>query len=161
MKHSQAIISILLGPFFLANGEATIASTHNLVLGKLLLQFRIEGIERDARILQFSRFSLGLSPNVCSKIVLYDEQMQPIEYAQLILSSRSEPYRYVKVHPDSTIKFVCEVDTAYFRYAKQSNMGSRKVLYKDIRFYKLFYRGPADRPRKAIGDLESPLFSLQ
>ena len=160
MNCSLALKFLLLVPLIFAEGGVTITSTHALVTDKLLLQFQVKGIRRDARVLKFSPSSEGLSPNICSKIVLYDEQMQPIEYAVLILVNRSEPYRYVKVHPDSTVKFVCELDTAYLRYAAYSPIRPRKVPYKNVRFYKLFYRGLADKPRKAIGDLESPLFSL-
>ena len=152
---------MLLSPFFLTQGGITISSTHALVSTTLLLKFEIHGIQRNSRIPEFSRCSSGLSPNSYSTVVLYDEQMQPVESAMRSLLNGWQPFEYVKVPPDSTIKFVCEVDTTYLRYANNSNTKPRKVLYKNVRFYKLFYRGPANRPRKAISDLESPLFSLQ
>lgn len=151
---------VLLLPLLVAEGGATIASTHELVSANLLLHFSLEAVGKEAQVLEFNRYESGLSPNVCSEIVLYDAQMQPIKWAILRLSSRSQPYHYMKMQPGSPVHFTCEVDTADLRYVKHPTTGPNKVVYKDLRFYKLVYHAPAGGPRNAMGDLESPLFSF-
>ena len=154
----------------LSESGIEISSSHSLVAKKLLLSFKIKCVERETSIFPFRAYSSGLSPNDFCNIVLYDAEMRTIDCAQLHFSlySRSPKSMHVKLYPDSTIRFVCEVDTANLKY-KNTNLNHdtvsrlefRKVIYKNISFYKMFYHGPRSRPRKAISDLESPLFSLK
>lgn len=163
MRHIAITAAILFLSSFIPENRITVSSTHALVSNKLVLRFEIKCNEGVASIYRFDPYSSGLSPNDYCDIILYDKEMNAIRYLMFkcSLSSASIKEMHVKFYQNNPMKFVCEVDTSRLEYANPYLSPNGKVLLKNILFYKMIYHAPIGRPKKSVGDLESPLFSLK
>lgn len=163
MRHIAITAAILFLSSFIPEEEITISSTHALVSKNLVLRFEIQCNEGANSICRFPTVSSGLSPNEYCDIILYDKEMNAIRYLMFkcSLSSASIKEMHVKFYQNNPVKFVCEVDTSRLEYANPYLSPNGKVLLKNILFYKMVYHAPIGRPKRSVGDLESPLFSLQ
>lgn len=164
MKLIASTAATLFFGLLIPEDGIVVSSTSALVSNNLVLNFELTYNGKETTIYRFTDKSVGLSPNDCSRIILYDNELREINYAifQCNLSSAYNGLsQNVKLSSGSKINFICQADTAEFRYSTKYNLPHYGVRFKNIRFYKMVYYAPINRPRNSLGKFESPLFSLQ
>lgn len=163
MNYPLLILTVLVSSW-VSDFTITVLSTHEFVRQKLILSFTIECVGRETSVFGFLKVSNGTSPNEYCDIVLYDKYMEPINSnAGNYLHNRSSSIEsmHVKLSPTEPINFVCRVDTSSLIYLHNPPHIFKKARYCDVVYYKLYYKASPYRPKKAVGDFESQLFTLK